>query len=98
MSKPTHQGIQDQGANQEEGDSSEEEVLEEELDQAQDEASPKDQPPGAITRARARQLHQQLKDGLMIQGAPNHGKEALITCLHQGELGCADKRSIEPII
>ena len=36
--------------------------------------------PGAITRARARQLHQQLKDTLMSQEQPNHGA-MLVTCI-----------------
>ena len=73
-------------------------MLEEELDQAQDKASPrKDQTPGASTRARARKLHQQLKDGLMSQRETIHEGGALITCLHQGESGFFAKETIEPI-
>ena len=73
-------------------------MLEEELDQAQDKASPKeDQTPGAITRARARKLHQQLKDGLMSQREPIHEGGALITCLQEGESSFAAKETIEPI-
>ena len=73
-------------------------MLEEELDQAQDKASPKeDQTPGAITRAQALKLHPQLKDGLMSQREPIHEGGALITCLHLWESGFAAKESIEPI-
>ena len=73
-------------------------MLEEELDQAQDKASPKeDQTPGAITRARDRKQHQQLKDGLMSQRDPIREGGALITCLHQAESGFAAKETIERI-
>ena len=73
-------------------------MLEEELNQAQDKASPKeDQTPGAITRARARKQHQLLKDGLMSQREPIDEGGALKTCLHQGESGFVAKETIVPI-
>ena len=73
-------------------------MLEEELHQTQDKASPKeDQTPSAITRARARKQHQQLKDGLMIQIEPIHEGGALITRLQEGESSFAAKETIEPI-
>ena len=73
-------------------------MLEEELDEAQDKASPKeDHTPGAITRVRDWKLHQQLKDGLMSQREPIHEGGALITCQHQGESGFAAMETIEPI-
>ena len=73
-------------------------MLEEELNQAQDKAMPKeDQTPGTITRARAGKLHQQLKNGLMSQREPIQEGGALITCLHQGESSFAAMVTIEPI-
>ena len=73
-------------------------MLDEELDQAQDKASPKeDHTPGSITRVQARKQHQQLKDCLMSQREPIHEGGAFITCLQPGESSFAAKETIEPI-